>query len=129
LSGIDSDWHGLKSIIRVKRTIEYTGGKRKGKVYRETAYYISSLPASTKAKIFNRGIRSHWRIENSLHYVKDKTFGEDACRIRTGNAPENMSVIRNIVLNIFRENSFQNIAQAIRLVSNEIRQMYELITA
>jgi len=43
----------------------------------ETAHFISSLPPTTNAKIFYEGIRSHWRIENGLHYVKDVTFKED----------------------------------------------------
>lgn len=50
LNKIDSNWLGLKSIIRVKRTIEYTGGKKKSSIHREIAYFISSLPATTKAK-------------------------------------------------------------------------------
>ena len=129
ITGIDQAWIGLKNIIQVKRTIKYTGGKYSGRIYKETAYFISSLPATTKAKIFNQGIRSHWSIENSLHYVKDKTFVEDSSRVRTGNAPENLSVIRNIILNIFRKNNYQNMAQSIRLISNEIQKMYELIIA
>ena len=129
IDGIDLEWTELKSIIRVKRTIKFTGGKNKNKIHKETAYFISSLPSTTKAKIFNQGIRSHWSIENSLHYVKDKTFNEDASRIRTKNAPENISLIRNIVINIFRENNYQNIAQAIRLISNDITKMFEMITA
>lgn len=107
--------------------MEYTGGNNQGRVREETAYYISSLPAATKAEVFNQGIRSHWSIENSLHYIKDKTFGEDGSRIRTKNAPANLSLIRNIILNIFRKNNYQNIAQAIRLVSNNISKMYEMI--
>lgn len=129
IGGIDSEWTELKSIVRVKRTIKFTGGKNKNNIYKETAYFISSLPSTTKAKIFNQGIRSHWSIENSLHYIKDKTFHEDASHIRTKNAPENISLIRNIAINIFRENNYQNIAQAIRLISNDITKMFKMITA
>lgn len=127
ITGIDQQWIGLKSIIKVKRTIKYTGGKNRDTSYKETAYFISSLPATTKAKVFNQGIRGHWSIENSLHYVKDKTLKEDASRIRTGNAPENISLIKNFILNIFRKNNYHNIAQAIRLISNDISQMMRLI--
>lgn len=126
---IDADWTGLQSIIQIKRTIEYFSGKNKGRVYKETAYFISSLPVTTKAKLFNQGIRSHWSIENSLHYVKDKTFGEDDSKIRTKHAPENLSIIRNIAINLFRKNNYPNIAQAIRLVSNNITEMYRMIVA
>lgn len=128
-SEIDADWAGLQSIIQIKRTIQYLGGRNMGKFYAETAYFISSLPPTTKAQVFNRGIRSHWSIENSLHYVKDKTFGEDGSKIRTKQAPENLSVIRNIAINLFRKNNYQNMAQAIRLVSNNITEMYKMIVA
>jgi predicted transposase YbfD/YdcC len=127
--GIDKEWAGLRSIIQIERTIKFTGGFNQGKIYRETAYFISSLPTTTKAELFNQGVRNHWSIENSLHYVKDKTFGEDSSRIRTKNAPENLSVIRNISLNLFRKNNYPNIAQAIRLVSNNIAEMYRMILA
>jgi predicted transposase YbfD/YdcC len=128
LNGINSGWVGIQSIVKVKRTVNYMGGKNKNKVFKETAYFISSLPSNTKAKIFNQGIRSHWSIENSLHYIKDETFKEDSSRIRTKNAPANLSLIRNIAINIFRENNYENIAQAIRLISNDIARMFEMIT-
>ena len=105
------------------------GGRNKGKLQQETAYFISSLPITTKARLFNQGIRSHWSIENSLHYVKDKTFQEDNSRIRTKAAPENMSLMRNISLNLFRKNNYTNIAQAMRLISNNIPKMYSMIVA
>lgn len=127
LSGINSGWMGLQSIVKVKRTIKFTGGKNNHKIFKETAYFISSLPSNTKAKIFNQGIRSHWSIENSLHYIKDKTLREDSSRVRTKNAPANLSLIRNIAINIFRENNYPNIAQAIRLISNDIAKMFKMI--
>jgi predicted transposase YbfD/YdcC len=85
-------WSTVKTIIEVSRdTVSLKNPQRTGN---QTAYFISSLPAETQAKDFNKGIRSHWSIENSLHYVKDKTFKEDACKIRTKNAPENLSLLR-----------------------------------
>ncbi len=95
----------------------------------ETSYYISSLKSSTSAREFAEAIRSHWAIENSLHWVKDVTMGEDASRVRSDNAPENMSIMRNIALNIFRENGYTNIAQAIRLVSHEIPLLWRFLGA
>lgn len=129
IKGINENWKGIQSIVQIKRVAKYVGGKNKGMVHREVAYFISSLPSRTKANVFSKGIRSHWSIENSLHYVKDKTFGEDNSRIRTRNAPENYSIIRNIILNIFRRQKCDNIAQAIRLISNDIEKMFKLITA
>lgn len=62
----------------------------------EIAYYISSLSAKTRAKEFNMRIRNHWGTENILHYVKDKTFMENGCKIRTGNGVKNMTY-KNII--------------------------------
>jgi hypothetical protein len=43
-------------------------------------------------------VRQHWRVENQLHYVRDVTLGEDACRVRSGNAPEVLAGIRNVII-------------------------------
>ena len=111
-------------MIKVSRIV-----KRQNKNSREIAYFISSLPPNIKANIFGEGIRSHWSIENSLHYTKDKTFREDASKIKTKNAPQNISIIRNIAINIFRRNKFDNMAQAIRLCSNDIRKLWTYVLA
>ncbi len=55
-------------------------------------FYLSSLPP--EAQQLGKAIRQHWSIENQLHWVLDVTFGEDACRIRTGHAPENMALLK-----------------------------------
>lgn len=122
LKNIDPEWIGLKTLVAIKRKI-----KTKTKQTTETAYFISSLPSTTSAKIFYDGIRSHWQIENSLHYVKDVTFNEDRSRIRTGNSPQNKSLIIDIIMNIFRKNNYTNMAQAIRLVGNDIKLMWKMI--
>jgi len=124
LENINKDWIGLQTIIKVERFV--TTKKKKSK---EIAYFISSLSENTSAEKFNKIIRSHWSIENSLHYVKDTTFKEDSSKIKIKNAPQNISIIRNIIINIFRNNNFSNLAQAIRLVSNDISKIWNLILA
>jgi predicted transposase YbfD/YdcC len=124
LENVASDWVGISSCVRVYREVA-----TKKNMSTEIAYFISSLPATTKVHTFNEGIRGHWRIENGLHFVKDVTFKEDASRIRTKQAPENMSLIRNIALNIFRSHGYQNMAQAVRLVANDIGLLWSMITA
>jgi len=81
------------------------------------------LPASS----YNKGIRSHWAIENSLHYVKDVTFKEDASLVRTGNAPTNFSIVRNIAINVLRRMDFMNFPQAIRMIGGDIGRLMEAL--
>lgn len=89
-------WKDLNSITRVvsNRSV----GSRKAKT--TTRYYMSSLTsdAETIAKV----IRSHWNVENKLHWSLDVTFREDQSTIRTGHAAENFSLIRRLVLNLLK---------------------------
>lgn len=124
IDNISDEWAGLQSIIRIERIV-----KRDNIETNEIAHYISSLPSKVSADEFNRAIRHHWLIENSLHYTKDKTFKEDESKIKKGFAPQNLSTIRNIVINIFRNNGYKNMAQAIRLVANDIYKMHKIILA
>lgn len=117
-------WVGIRSVVYVHRRV-----KRKGVWSEETASFISSLPSKTPAKVFQKGIRNHWSIENSLHYCKDVTFKEDASRIRTGYSPENLSLIRNIVLNIFRKKKYKNMAQATRLLAHNINKLHLILSS
>ena len=65
-----------------------------------TRYYLSSAHLSPEA--FARAVRSHWAIENSLHWVLDVTFDEDAARNRSDNGPENLAILRRLTLNLLR---------------------------
>lgn len=121
IDGINQQWKGLQQIIRIHRTV-----RNKTKISEETAYFISSK--NENAFLYEEGIRSHWAIENTLHWVKDVTLKEDASLIRMGNAPQNISTIKNIGINIFRENNYNNIAQAMRLVANDINTLFKIIT-
>jgi len=120
LTEISEDWVGLKQIVKVLRWT-----KNKQKVTQDVAFYITSV--TLNAQVLYNGIRSHWGIENSLHWVKDVIFREDASKIRTENAPQNTSILRNMAINIFRLNEYRNLAQAQRLVANDIRQLKQLI--
>ena len=88
-------WKTLRSIGFVESRREVGGAE---KVTRR--YFVSSLPA--EADGFAQAVRAHWGVENSLHYVLDVAFGEDASRIRAGEGPENMAFIRKIALTVAR---------------------------
>ena len=118
------EWETIKSAIKVERLVI-----SKARTTKETAYFVSSLSVDNSEQFFAEGIRKHWHIENSLHYVKDVTFKEDKAKITKGHSPDNISLFTNIAINIFRNNQFTNIAQAIRLVSNDIPTLIKLILA
>ena len=88
-------WPQLTSIAMIEsnRTIKDT-------TTTEYRYYISSLSAN--AKKMNHTIRSHWAIENKLHWVLDMNFREDECRVRKDHGPENFAVLRHAALNILK---------------------------
>ena len=64
------------------------------------------------AKTFLHVIRSHWKIENSLHYIKDVSFDEDSSRIRTKQAPLISTMLKSIAINIMNINKIPNLKKA-----------------
>jgi predicted transposase YbfD/YdcC len=84
-------WPGLTLGIEIRR--ERTV---KGQTTVEVEYAITSL--SVNAATLLKVIRDHWRIEHSLHWVRDATLGEDACRVRSGSAPQVLASLRNAVV-------------------------------
>jgi len=90
-------WKELKTLIKVEATRSI-----KGLETTEIRYYISSEQGEN-AKYFNELVRGHWGIENHLHWHLDVTFKEDASRARTANAPENLSTLRKLALQIITE--------------------------
>lgn len=88
-------WTDLCSLVRLQRERRFTDH-----VETETVYYITSLP-NDAAKLLS-ATRSHWAVENQLHWVLDMIFREDDSRIRIGNGAENMAILRHISLNILK---------------------------
>lgn len=90
-------WEGLQTIVKLEaiRQVE-------DKTVKETRYYISD-EIFNDAAYFNKLSRGHWGIENQFHWHLDVTFKEDSCRARTGNAPENLSTLRKLALQMINE--------------------------
>ena len=99
LSFIDNPqrWAGLSTIVKIdsSRYIKSTGKEEK-----QTRLYITSLPPD--AQNIAKAIRSHWGIENSLHWTLDVAFGEDKSRKKEGYSAQNFSIINRIALNLLK---------------------------
>ena len=89
----ENKWQKLNSIGMVESV-----RTENGKTTVETRYYISSLKLD--ARKFGDSVRSHWGIENSLHWILDVALNEDDCRIRKDNSPQNFAVLRHIAVNL-----------------------------
>jgi predicted transposase YbfD/YdcC len=88
-------WEGLKSVGMVEAMREVDG-----KTSVERRYYLSSLPVNIE--LFARAVRSHWGVENKLHWVMDVCFREDQSRARAGYAAENLATLRRLALNLLK---------------------------
>ncbi len=92
-----AEWAGLRSFIMVEAEREVVGQAATV----ERRYFISSLTADAQRAL--RAVRGHWQVENSLHWVLDVAFREDACLTRTGHAPENLATLRHIAVNLLKQ--------------------------
>ena len=89
-----AEWPSLKAIGAVRSIVE-----KSGKISEEIRYFISSV---TDVNVFANSVRSHWGIENSLHWCLDVVLREDFSRTRKDNSAENFAVIRHIAMNILK---------------------------
>ena len=97
-SRLDQNWPGVTAICRIERIREHAD-----RCSREVVYAITSLPIGKldPAALLQLS-RDHWAIENRLFHVRDVTFGEDRCRVRSGSAPQALADIRCAALNLIR---------------------------
>jgi predicted transposase YbfD/YdcC len=114
-------WVGLQRVIRVERT-RGLGAKQS----HSTQYYISSLN-SKSAQRFGHIIRSHWHIENRLHYPRDVVLHEDGCGQRDRTTAGNFATLRSIVFNVFRIADFESIKRAKLYCNNRIDRIAQML--
>jgi predicted transposase YbfD/YdcC len=117
-------WPHAAQLLRIRRDSGPTHGPW---THKEIAYGITSLPEDLASpRHLAVYARNHWGIENREHYVRDKTFGEDLQRVRTGNQPNAHAAIRNLVTGAFRRAGFANIAHARRYYGRDDQRILSL---
>ena len=89
------NWPGLNGIVMVESRREIDG-----EIEQQTRFYITS--PRLRAAQLSLIVRSHWAIENNLHWVMDMIFRDDECRVRTDYAPANFTTIKHMALNLLR---------------------------
>jgi predicted transposase YbfD/YdcC len=89
-------WRNLRTIVKVVAERRVNGTNTN-----EARYFISSLEGDARRML--KAVRSHWGIENSLHWVLDIAFDEDHQRVRKDNGPANFAVLRHIALNLLKQ--------------------------
>lgn len=92
-------WKGMKQGFELRRERLINGARSA-----EVLYGVTSLPPErADAAALLRLMRDHWQIENGLHWVRDVTLQEDACRVRTGSAPQVLAALRNAVVHLLAQ--------------------------
>ncbi|MEM6846328.1 MAG: ISAs1 family transposase [Bacteroidota bacterium] len=92
-----AEWKGLTHVAVVEREREGNG-----QISVNRSYYLCSVAGATAQQILEWS-RNHWGIENNLHWVLDVAFGEDACKVTTGQGPINLATIRKLAIRIIQE--------------------------
>jgi len=94
----EDKWKNLKQIVKIESLREFKNSDKADEI--SVRYYISSL--ENNAEQYQQNIRSHWGVENKLHWTLDVGFSEDASRKRNKNATQNYSVLLKIALNLLK---------------------------
>jgi predicted transposase YbfD/YdcC len=117
------EFDGAAQVAQLRRTVT-----KKGKKTVEVVYLITS-DRKADAATLAAWVRSHWHIENKLHWVRDVTYQEDKSLVRTGNAPRVMATLRSLAISILRLDGHANIAAANRHHARDPERTLKLLQA
>jgi predicted transposase YbfD/YdcC len=118
------DWPGAVQVFQIHRVRHLPG-----KTEQETVCGITSLaPEEADAQRLQGLVRGHWGIENRLHWVRDVTLGEDACRVRRGDAAQVLAAFRNAAIHLLEEVEAASKASATRHFAIHPREALLLVT-
>lgn len=119
------NWPGVEQVFQLER--HFTRVKD-GKVMHEVVYGVTSLTArEARPERLLDLVRTHWQIENGLHYRRDDTLKEDRCTLRREQAPEAMAVLNNLVLGLLLRRGVKNVPDARRDFAANPKQALDLI--
>ena len=94
-------WPGLASVVQVARQRQQAGCSAS----EEVSYYLSSLAAHTPAQVLAHSIRSHWAVENQLHWSLDVAMREDAAQTYKDQGPHNQTLLRRMALQVLKSDT------------------------
>lgn len=124
-------WPHVRQVCRLERhRVRLRRGRPAGPASVEVTYFITSLPPErADAAALLRLQRGHWGIENRLHRVRDVTFDEDRCTVRSGAAPQALAACRNLALALLRRRGLTTIAAALRTHASRPATAIRLVTS
>jgi predicted transposase YbfD/YdcC len=122
---LTSDWPHLAQVFQLTRRVTHL---KRRKVSVEVAYGLTSLSAvqAPPARLLDF-VRSHWTIENRLHYCRDVTFREDACRLRQPQAAHAIAILNNLVSGLLRQFPFRSLPQARRFCAASLDHAFRFV--
>lgn len=120
------NWPYAEQVFKLERHFKRVTD---GRIMHEIVYGVTSLTAhQANAARLLEIVRSHWLIENRLHYRRDQTMREDWYHVRMGTAPQAMAVINNLVLGILDKQGFRSVPEARRYYAAHLNQALNLLT-
>lgn len=121
-------WPHLQQVCRVERHRTLLRHGQVVRTEREVTYAVTSVPPTrANAARLLRWLRGHWGIENRVHWVRDVTFDEDRCQVRSGAAPQALAACRNLATSLLRRRGYANIAAALRTHAARPRSAVQLV--
>lgn len=120
-----ANWPYVEQVFKLERHFTRVTD---GRIMHEVVYGVTSLTAreATATRLL-KIVRSHWLIENRLHYRRDQTMREDWYHVRKGTAPQAMAVINNLVLGLLDRQSFRSVPEARRYYAAHLDQAVNLL--
>src|SRR6266487_363664 len=120
-----ADWPLIGQVAELTRTVTV---RKTGKTTEEVVYLITPLtPQEANPQRLLELVRGHWGIENSSHYVRDVTFGEDRSRLRSGHTPQILAALRNLAITLIHRQGSSQIAATRRHFASHPRLAFRLL--